>query len=689
MEVIEYLKLNGLNALQSNYNIKVKKYEEDGLMVLNYDQILSPKNILADECRGLILDLNYELVSRAFDRFYNYGERNKDSLKSKFQVYEKIDGSLIKIYFHKKWNISTRGTAFAECKIGSYKLTFEDLVLKALDLNKEEFQICCNDNLDKNVTYIFEVTAMENRIVTIYEGYKLWFLSARDKFGNYLDQERLDKLYHRKLFSKVYFPKKYGFSSIEECIQTSLNLKDLEEGYVIYENSIPIYKIKSPSYVAIHHLRGEGLCPKKIAELILINETDEYLKYFPEDEHHFILYKKILEESLYNAQQIYNKAFIEANSQKEFANIVKKNYWSHFAFGAYKVKEQDLTLHFNKETNLKKKIDFLIRMVNSSQSNQPEINQPEIISEVQEKEISSATNEKPKLTLYIGISGSGKSREAQKYQNVVEINRDKLRFLLFCNGIENWEKYKFTKLNENIITKKCIEIWKQAVLENKNVIVSDTNLKTKYNNEWRQRATDAGYSFEEKYFPITLEEAFERDLRRGGKSVGRELLIHQYKLWLQITKQKIYIPNNNLPKALICDVDGTIAEINGRSHYDFNKVLTDIPREEIISMIKSWSIANKLHIIFMSGRDECCREDTIKWIQKYFYKDNEQNITIFMRKHKDKRNDKIIKEELFWEFVSEYWNIISAIDDRPRIVRLWHDIGIPNVISVQKGYNEF
>ncbi len=37
-----------------------------------------------------------------------------------------------------------------------------------------------------------------------------------------------------------------------------------------------------------------------------------------------------------------------------------------------------------------------------------------------------------------------------------------------------------------------------------------------------------------------------------------------------------------------------------------------------------------------------------------------------MRKHKDKRNDKIIKEELFWEFVSEHWNIISAIDDRPR-----------------------
>ncbi len=62
-------------------------------------------------------------------------------------------------------------------------------------------------------------------------------------------------------------------------------------------------------------------------------------------------------------------------------------------------------------------------------------------------------------------------------------------------------------------------------------------------------------------------------------------------------EQKIYLPNNKLPKALICDVDGTIAEINGRSYYDYNKVSTDIPREEIISMIKSWSIANKLQII--------------------------------------------------------------------------------------------
>ncbi len=68
----------------------------------------------------------------------------------------------------------------------------------------------------------------------------------------------------------------------------------------------------------------------------------------------------------------------------------------------------------------------------------------------------------------------------------------------------------------------------------------------------------------------------------------------------------------------------------------------------------------------MSGRDNVV-EKIPSMDSKIFYKDNEQNITIFMRKHKDKRNDNN-SEELFWEFVSEHWNIISAIDDRPRIV---------------------
>jgi tRNA splicing ligase len=121
LKVQEYIKNNGVDALSLNFGIKVKQYDE-GLIVLNYDQINSPKSDpVVIECRGLILySDNFEVAARAFDRFFNYGEvpeLTKSISFSDCHVYEKADGSLIKIYWCRttgRWEISTRGTAFAE-----------------------------------------------------------------------------------------------------------------------------------------------------------------------------------------------------------------------------------------------------------------------------------------------------------------------------------------------------------------------------------------------------------------------------------------------------------------------------------------------------------------------------------------------------------------------------------------------
>lgn len=58
----------------------------------------------------------------------------------------------------------------------------------------------------------------------------------------------------------------------------------------------------------------------------------------------------------------------------------------------------------------------------------------------------------------------------------------------------------------------------------------------------------------------------------------------------------------------------------------------------------------------------------------------------------NKLKGKKVKKTLvpfFVEHVAPYNNVVAAIDDRPRIIRLWNDLKIPNVISVQSGYNEF
>ena len=163
--------------------------------------------------------------------------------------------------------------------------------------------------------------------------------------------------------------------------------------------------------------------------------------------------------------------------------------------------------------------------------------------------------------------------------------------------------------------------------------------------------------------------------------MGREVINQQYKQWLELTGARKYVPDFSKPKALWVDLDGTIAMNIHRGHHDYHKVLLDEPRLDVIEMI----LACNLQLVFMSGRPDSCREDTTVWLEKYFDDVN----YLYMRETGDFRNDKIVKEELFWEHLEPCWNIVAAIDDRPRITRLQHDIGIPLVISVQKGYGEF
>ncbi len=293
----------------------------------------------------------------------------------------------------------------------------------------------------------------------------------------------------------------------------------------------------------------------------------------------------------------------------------------------------------------------------------------------------------PKLLLTCGLSGSGKSTYAKELveSGWREINRDKLRFLMFTNGVHDWSLYKFTKDREKSVTEQCELEFRLAVGLKFNIIVSNTNLNQKDHDYWKVKAEEAGYEFEVKYFDITLEEALKRDSKRGALAVGREVLFAQWKKWLEITNYKRYVPDESKPKAIWIDLDGTIAINSYRGHHDYDKVITDTPRLDVISMLSAWMERDGLTPVFMSGRPESCREDTVKWLLNYF----DDVPYLYMRTTGDNRSDRIVKEELFWEYLEPNWNIVAAIDDRPRITRLEIDLGIPLVINVNRDYLEF
>ena len=367
MDVVDYLKMHSLEKLKNEFGIVVKEYPD--LYVLNYDQIESPKlNDIVRECRGLILDKDYNIVSRSFDRFFNYGENEtgKDIDITKCSVYDKIDGSLIKIYHHNgHWNVSTRGTAYAESDVGGYGITFKELVYKALNIKtQEEFDnIFDSFNIGRNYTFIFEVTSLENRIVTHYTGYKLWILSIRNNIsGNYV---AFPESQFESLFSQfgIHIPKRYEFSNIDECIEVVQNLKDLNEGYVVYNDGIPAFKLKSPTYLAVHRLRGGGLNPKRICELVMINEQDEYLAYFPEDKEFFVPYVEAKDILFKDLEYVWLK-YSELSSQKEFALKVKDYSFSSLLFLKKRNPEQSFLHLFNLQSDSYKR-DLLEKIKNT------------------------------------------------------------------------------------------------------------------------------------------------------------------------------------------------------------------------------------------------------------------------------------------------------------------------------------
>ena len=289
-----------------------------------------------------------------------------------------------------------------------------------------------------------------------------------------------------------------------------------------------------------------------------------------------------------------------------------------------------------------------------------------------------------KAIIAVGISASGKTTFANTLveQDWVDCNRDWIRFNVVCPGCD-WSNYKFTNKREQDVTTIQEEMCMDAFGKEQNVIISDTNLNPKTRNKWITLLRDLGYEVEVKDFPVSLEEAYKRDTLRAN-GVGRDVIYKQYQQWLTYTERKTYTPNKEMPKAVIVDIDGTVAKMNGRSPYEWSKVGTDIPRQFIIDIVRGLD-AQGYVILAVSGRDGVCFDETKQWLVDkgvpHFY--------LFMREEGDTRKDTIVKEEIFWDLIAEHWNVVGVLDDRPVVLRAWREIGIENVLAVADPYLEF
>lgn len=286
-----------------------------------------------------------------------------------------------------------------------------------------------------------------------------------------------------------------------------------------------------------------------------------------------------------------------------------------------------------------------------------------------------------KAVITVGISASGKTYWASQ-QKAVDINRDWIRFNVIAPG-SDWGNYKFNKAKENEVTSIQEKMVMDAHGKGQDVIISDTNINPNTRNKWITLLTELGYEVEIKEFPITLEKAYKRDsLRANG--VGQNVIYSQYQKWLEYKGRKTYTPDYSLEKAVIFDIDGTLAQMNGRSPFDWDKVGTDDPRMFIVEMARFYKQL-KYDILVVSGRDGVCKGLTEEWLNSNGVPFDE----FFIRPEGDTRKDTIVKEEIFWNDIATRYNVVGVVDDRPSVVRMWHELKIPNVICVGNPWVEF
>lgn len=125
-----------------------------------------------------------------------------------------------------------------------------------------------------------------------------------------------------------------------------------------------------------------------------------------------------------------------------------------------------------------------------------------------------------------------------------------------------------------------------------------------------------------------------------------------------------------LPSAIICDIDGTLAQFGWRDYHDMTKINEDpviLPVYEILGFYSKIA-----RIFLISSRQDYLRDATEQWLDK----SGVPYDMLIMRKTGDQRKDIVTKKELFMEHIAGKYNVLFILEDRKCLAEMYrHDLG--------------
>lgn len=267
------------------YSLKIAR--DNGYMILKYNMTASDFSLPeVKEARGIIFrEADKVCVCHPFNKFMNAEESNSELKEidwASASVQQKIDGSLMKVWFDNGWHISTNGTidaAKANAGADIDGKTYRDLFVEAVPMDITAFYgLLCKD-----YTYMFELVSPITQVVIAYPKTKLYLLGVR----NNKDHQEYSPEGFTILRHHFDIPNRFPLHSYEDTKKAAEALnpehKIEDEGFVVCDKYYHRVKVKSPEYVKCHFIRNNNVITwDKIIDIVLTGDIEEFTIYAPD-----------------------------------------------------------------------------------------------------------------------------------------------------------------------------------------------------------------------------------------------------------------------------------------------------------------------------------------------------------------------------------------------------------------------